>query len=85
MTKIKSFKEEWTRWLKQRISRKNEQNDSRKKIKGLGLKTSRKNEQSDKDEKLSKGTNKTRNVILWAYEHDGIYFQASFDDMDEIC
>jgi hypothetical protein len=35
-----------------------------KTIKGLGLKTSRKNEQSDKDEKLSKGTNKTRNVIL---------------------
>jgi hypothetical protein len=41
-----------------------------KTIKGLGQKTSRKNEQSDKDEKLWKGTNKTRNVILWAYEHE---------------
>jgi hypothetical protein len=30
MTKIRSFKEEWARWLKQGISRKNEQNDSRK-------------------------------------------------------
>lgn len=72
MTKTKNFKEKWAKWFKE-------------KKKGLGLKTSRKNEQSDKDEKLSKGTNKTRNVILWAYEHDGIYFQASFDDMDEIC
>ncbi len=41
-----------------------------KPIKGSRLKTSRKNEQSDKDEKLWKGMNTTKNVILWAYEHE---------------
>jgi hypothetical protein len=35
-----------------------------------GLRASRKNEQNDQDKKLWEGMNKTRNVILWACEHE---------------
>jgi hypothetical protein len=43
-----------------------------KTIKGSRINISRKNKQSDNDKKLWKGTIKTKNAILWAYEHEPV-------------